>query len=192
MAAGFNSVALLVLLIVVAVTFANGQSFRCHTKQKDGSNCPRSTNIEIKFKPYYDMYIDRNGSTDSIYPLILTLASSECCKSSTLDFVPINSSMNIEELVEDERCYKEDKNDTKLTFYFPVFTKVDKKVVFDQSFQFVQLMKSPGPALLMSTSVKDKMKVSAAMAIQGSWSLFVLIVSLSASVGLLGWCLVCI
>ena len=188
MAAGFNFVAFLVLL--VAVAFATVQSSKCLKKKKDGSICPRSTNIEIKFKPYYDMYFNRNGSKNSLYPLILRIASSQCCNSITLDFVPINSSRGIEELVEDDSCYKEDKNDTKLTFFFPVFTKAEKKVVFDEEFLFVQLMKSPGPALLMLKSEKDKMKVSAAVAIRESWPLFILIVSLSATVGLLSWFMV--
>lgn len=175
--------------VVLLLFVANVQSSisRCPGKRRDGNICPRSTNIEIKYKPYHDIYIFSNGSNKSLYPYVLALASSQCCKSSTLNFVAINSSLDMEELIEDERCDKEEKNDTKLTFFFPVYAKEGKKVVFDDEFLFIRLMKSPGPALLMLKSEISKMKVSAAVAIRESWPLFLLIISLSVTVGILGW-----
>lgn len=178
------------LLAVVLVGTVQSTS-RCHARKKDGSVCPRSTKVEIKFKPYYEIYFDKNGSTKSLYPRILAQASSQCCNSSSLDFISINSTEDIEELIKDESCDKEDHNQTNLTFFFPVFIQEGKKVAFDEEYQFVQLMKSSGPAVVMLKSEKGKMRVTASVAIRESWPLFALIISLSSTVGLLAWLMVC-
>ncbi|XP_028394000.1 uncharacterized protein LOC114518237 isoform X2 [Dendronephthya gigantea] len=179
------------LLIVLAVflKYIHGDS-SCSERQRDGSVCPRSKRIEIHFKPYYEIFFDKTGSRNSLYPDILRNASATCCKSSVLEFIPVNSSTkDIEELIQDESCTKVKNNDSSLSFFFPVFVKSGKKAAFDDDFQFVQLAKSAGPVIMMLTSEKQKMKVTASVAVRNSWPLFVLIMCLSATVGLLGWLL---
>ena len=182
------------LLAVLTVLLKNvhGASL-CPAKQQDGSVCPRSKRIKIHFKPYYEIFFDKTGSRDSLYPDILRNATALCCNSSVLDFIPVNGShKDIEELIQDESCAKVERNDSSLSFFFPVIVKSGKKVAFDEEFQFLQLVKSPGPVIMMLTSEKQKMKVTASVAVRESWPLFVLILCLSATVGLLGWLLVCI
>jgi hypothetical protein len=182
------------LLVVVAVLLKNIHAASlCSAKHQDGSVCPRSKRIKIYFKPYYEIFFDKTGSRNSLYPDILRNASRLCCNSSILDFIPVNGShKDIEELIQEESCAKLQRNDSSLSFFFPVYVKSGKKVAFHEEFQFVHLVKSPGPVIMMLTSEKQKMKVTASVAVRNSWPLFVLILCLSATVGLLGWLLVCI
>ena len=180
----------LFVVVTVSVQITRGASL-CPAKQQDGSICPRLKRIKIHFKPYYETFFDKTGSKNSSYPDILRNASKLCCNSSFLDFLPVNAShKDIEELIQEESCAKVEKNDSTLSFFFPVFVKSGKSVVFDEQFQFVQLAKSPGPVIMMLTSEMQKMKVPASVAIRESWPLFVLILCLSATVGFLGWLLV--
>jgi hypothetical protein len=182
------------LLVIVAVLLKiiHGAS-QCSARQKDGSICPRLKHIKIHYKPYYEIFFDKTGSRNSLYPDILRNASKLCCNSSVLDFLPVNGShKDIEELMEELSCAKAERNDSGLSFFFPVYVKSGKKVVFDEQYPFVELAKSPGPVIMMLTSEKQKMKVTASVAVRESWPLFVLILCLSATVGALGWLLVCI
>ena len=177
-------------LLAVVLKSSHGASL-CSERRQDGSVCPTSKRITIHFKPYYEVFFDKTGSRHSIYPDILRNASKLCCTSSDLQFIPVNSShKDIEELIQDESCAKEEQNDSNLSFFFPVFVKSGRKLVFDDEFQFVELAKSPGPVIMMLTSEKQKMKVTASVAVRESWPLFVLIMCLSATVGFLGWLLV--
>ena len=180
------------LLFVLAVFSKNiGGASLCTAKPQDGSVCPGIKRIEIYFKPYYETFFDKTGSNKSLYPDMLRNASEMCCNSSILDFIPVNSThYDIEELIQEERCAKVERNESSLSFFFPVFVKSGRKVAFDEEFEFVQLAKSPGPVIMMLTSEKQKMKVTASVAVRESWPLFVLIICLSATVGLLGWLLV--
>ena len=181
-------------LLVLAVSSKNiDGAALCPEKPQDGSVCPRVKRIAIHFKPYYETFFDKTGSRKSLYPEMLRNATRMCCNSSVLHFIPVNGTQkDIEELIQEESCSKVEQNDSSLSFFFPVFVKSGRKVVFDEEFKFVQLAKSPGPVIMMLTSEKQKMKVTASVAVRESWPLFVLIICLSATVGLLGWLLVCI
>ena len=180
----------LLVALAVSIKYIHAAS-KCPAKQQDGSVCPLSKHIKIYFKPYYEIFFDKTGSRSSLYPDILRNASSMCCNVSTLDFILVNGSLkDTEELIQDESCAKVELNDSSLSFFFPVYVKSGKKVAFDDEFQFVKLAKSPGPVIMMLTSEKQKMKVTASEAVRESWPLFVLIICLSATVGLLGWLLV--
>lgn len=182
------------LLGILSVFLKNIHSASlCQAKQQDGSVCPRLKRIKVNFKQYFDVLFDKTGSNESLYPAILRNASKMCCNESILDFEPVsigNRSKDTEELIQEERCSKEERNDSALSFFFPVYAKSGQKLVFDDDFNFLELVKSPGPVIMMLTSEKQKMKVPASVAIRGSWPLFVLIISLSTTVGLLGWLLV--
>lgn len=178
------------MLLTVFLKYIHGDS-SCSGRQRNGLVSPCPKHIKFHFKPYYEIFFDKTGSENSLYPEILRNASLACCNSSHLEFIPVNSSTrDIEELIEDESCAKAKHNDSSLSFFFPVFVKSGKKAAFDDDFQFVQLAKSAGPVVMMLTSEKQEMKVTASVAVQNSWPLLVLIMCLSATVGLLGWLLV--
>lgn len=87
--------------------------------------------------------------------------------------------------------YSSPKDESTLNFYFPVFTTQRDATMIHKDFYFVELLKSPGPVLLMlMDAIVDAPDPSAVLL--ASWPLFLLLIIMAAVVGILGWFLVSI
>ena len=183
---------LLLALFNLCLTFVVIQASTAQPSTSSSIKCP--SNITIHSKGYFHIYLKLNESgAYGIFPPLLKNISKHCCgqQEVTVTFVKETSRLPIHNLLYDGRHdpSNDEKANSTLNFYFPVFTAKEDAVMVHKDFYFVELLRSPGPVLLMLTEeIEDAPDPSTVLI--ASWPLFLLLIIMAAVVGIIGWFLV--
>ena len=155
--------------------------------------CDRISNVEIRYKDYYDVYLQYNEATQSVgnvsaFYVYITSAVEGCCQGMPLNFTRLNSSKSdIEESALNALPTEDNTSIPRpFVFYFPEFAANKEKIVYDFELTFVKLARSPGQALLMLTP-ESKQKVSFFHIFKESGAMLATMLTMSWFVGILGW-----
>jgi hypothetical protein len=155
--------------------------------------CNRVSNVEIRYKDYFGIYLGFNRTSqsvdeDSLFYNYTKAAVNECCHFMDLNFTKLNSSeMEVEELA---LTAMSNGNDTAIprpfVFYFPEFATSKEKIVYDYELSFIKLSRSPGQAVIM-LKPESKEQVSLFYIVKESAPMLAMMLAMSWLVGILGW-----
>lgn len=157
--------------------------------------CPSTVNIYTK--RYFNNYIEifDNGTVSGIFsPLLQDNLAKVCCEGEniSINFVNETSNFSVQKILftkRDERRKSQSFDSKTLDLYFPTFTASFEASRAYKEFYFVEIMRSPGPALIM---LADELKLGTdpTRVLIECWPLFVLLFVMAWFVGILGWFLV--
>lgn len=148
----------------------------------------------MRYKEFFELYLghsleDNEVEKQGIIHRSLSKAVNDCCPGMTLNFTRLENT-SIEHIVQEEILHHhlEAIPASHLVFYFPEFTTQGNLHVYSHEIPFLNLRKSPGLALVMLES-ESHLDLSISDIIVPSWPIFVLVLSLSWAIGILGWSL---
>ena len=157
--------------------------------------CDKIGGVEVRYKEFFELYLghsleDNEVEKQGIIHRSLSKAVNDCCPGMTLNFTRLENT-SIEHIVQEEILHHhlEAIPASHLVFYFPEFTTQGNLHVYSHEIPFLNLRKSPGLALVMLES-ESHLDLSISDIIVPSWPIFVLVLSLSWAIGILGWSLV--
>jgi hypothetical protein len=153
--------------------------------------CDRISNVEIRYKPYYDVYLDFNVTKQSpsgFFYEYIKVAVNECCHFMNVSFKKLEpTELEVEDLALKALGENEDVIPRPLVFYFPEFTANQaERFVYDYDLNFVKLARSPGQAVVMFKP-ESKEQVSLIYIFRESTPMLAMMLTMSWFVGILGW-----
>ena len=176
----------------LAVTILLSSICQAHSKSEAGEACNRVSNVEIRYKDYFDYYLGFNRTTQTVSKIGLFYhyikhAVNECCNYMDVNFTYINASeSNIEHLALDRLAPDNSSGPRPFVFYFPEFAASKEKSVYDFELPFVKLSRSAGQALLM-LKPESKKKVGLFYIAVESGPMLAMMLAMSWFIGILGW-----
>ena len=160
-------------------------------------SCNRISNVEIKYKNYFEIYLGFNTTSQSVakesfFYNFIKAAVNDCCNFMDLKFTRLNSSESeIEELALKAFVEYNATIQKPLVFYFPEFAINKERTVYDYDLSFIKLSRSPGQAAVM-LKPKSKSQVSLIYIFKESAPMLAMMLAMSWCVGILGWIMVSI
>lgn len=177
----------LIFTFIVLVTEAEGSL--------PSSICDKVDKIVVHYRNYYQIYLGNNittGKLDSTGRFIYIMKDviPSCCANIKLEYVYENTTEEDLETLVLESLSTHDLQPRIFSFYYPEFAEHKDQEVYDFELKFVKLSRSPGQAVVM-LNLSEKPRVFLYHVFMKSSGIFLLLITLSWLIGILGWILVC-